>query len=123
MWFTVYLVLGKKNIGSLYVDGENIYAASHDGKLFKIDIKSFEIESLTKNAHKKMFHCAGVYEDMLVTVSFPCSEITLWNKDTLEKTREINTPLKLSGCIHIENDSMYICSRNILGIDRIKLSE
>ena len=40
-----------------------------------------------------------------------------------EKTREINTPLKLSGCIHIENDFMYICSRNILGIDRIKLNE
>lgn len=117
------LVLGKKNIGSLYIDGETIYVASHDGRLFKIDIKSFEIESLTKNAHKKMFHCAGVYEDMLVTVSFPCSEITLWNKDTLEKTREINTPLKLSGCIHIENDFMYICSRNILGIDRIKLNE
>ena len=68
-------------------------------------------------------NCAGVYEDMLVTVSFPCSEIILWNKDTLEKTREISTPLKLSGCTHIENDSMYICSRNILGIDRIKLSE
>lgn len=117
------LVLGKKNIGSLYIDGETIYVASHDGRLFKINIKSFEIESLTKNAHKKMFHCAGVYGDMLVTVSFPCSEITLWNKDTLEKTREINTPLKLSGCIHIENDFMYICSRNILGIDRIKLSE
>lgn len=117
------LVLGKKNIGSLYIDGETIYVASHDGRLFKIDIKSFEIESLTKNAHKKMFHCAGVYGDMLVTVSFPCSEITLWNKDTLEKTREINTPLKLSGCIHIENDFMYICSRNILGIDRIKLNE
>ena len=119
----IRLVLGKKNIGSLYVDGETIYAASHDGKLFKIIKKSFEIESLTKNAHKKIFHCAGIYEDMLVTVSFPCSEITLWNKDTLERTREINTPLKLSGCTHIENDSMYICSRNILGIDRIKLSE
>lgn len=116
------LVLGKKNIGSLYIDGKVLYAASHDGKLFKIDIQSFEIESMTKNAHKKMFHCAGVYEDMLVTVSFPCSEITLWNKATLEKTREISTPLKLSGCTHIEKDSMYICSRNILGIDRIKLS-
>lgn len=115
------LVLGKKNIGSLYIDGETIYAASHDGKLFKIDIKSFEIESLTKNAHKKMFHCAGVYEDMLVTVSFPCSEIALWNKGTLERAREISTPLRLSGCTHIENDFMYICSRNILGIDRIKL--
>ena len=34
---------------------------------------------------KKQFY----YGDMLVTVSFPCSEITLWNKDTLEKTRDV----------------------------------
>ncbi len=117
------LVLGKKNIGSLYIDGETLYAASHDGKLFKIDIKSFKIETSMKKVHKKMFDCAGIYDDMLVTVSFPCSEIALWNKDTLEKIRVINTPLKLSGCTHIENDFMYISSRNILGIDKIKLNE
>ncbi len=117
------LVLGKKNMGSLYIAGETLYAASQDGKLFKIDMKNFEVDSLTKNAHKKMFKCAGIYENMLVTVSFPCSEIALWNKDILEKIRVINTPLKLSGCTHIENDFMYISSRNILGIDRIKLSE
>ncbi len=117
------LVLGKKNIGSLYIDGETLYAASHDGKLFKIDMKSFEIETVMKKTHKKMFFCAGIYEDMLVTVSFPCSEIALWNKDTLEKIRVINTPLKLSGCTHIENDFMYISSRNILGIDKIELKE
>lgn len=117
------LVLGKKNIGSLYIDGGTLYAASHDGKLFKIDMKNFEIETSMKKVHKKMFVCAGIYEDMLVTVSFPCSEIALWNKDTLEKIRVIKTPLKLSGCTHIENDFMYISSRNILGIDKIKLNE
>ena len=117
------LVLGKKNIGSLYIDGETLYAASHDGKLFKINLKNFTIETLMKNVHKKMFVCAGICGDMLVTVSFPCSEIALWNKDTLEKIKVINTPLKLSGRTHIENDYMYISSRNILGVDRIKLSE
>ncbi len=117
------LVLGKKNIGSLYIDRETIYAAGHDGRLFKIGIKSFEIEASAKNAHKKMFHCAGIYENMLITVSFPCSEIAFWNKDTLEKISVMNTPLKLSGCTQIEKDFMYISSRNILGIDRIKLSE
>ncbi len=117
------LVLGKKNIGSLYIDGGTLYAASHDGKLFKIDMKNFEIETSMKKVHKKMFVCAGIYEDMLVTVSFPCSEIALWNKDTLEKIRVIYTPLKLSGCTHIENDFVYISSRNILGIDKIKLNE
>ncbi len=117
------LVLGKKNIGSLYIDGETLYAASHDGKLFKISMSNFEIESSMKNVHKKMFDCAGVYENMLVTVCYPCSEIVLWNKDTLEKIKVINTPLKLSGRTHIENNFMYISSRNILGIDRIKLNE
>lgn len=117
------LVLGKKNIGSLYTDGETLYAASHDGKLFKIGLRSFEIEASMKNVHKKMFVCAGTCEDMLVTVSYPCSEIALWNKDTLEKIKIINTPLKLSGRTHIENDFMYISSRNISGIDRIKLND
>lgn len=117
------LVLGKKNIGSLYLDGDILYAAGHDGKLFKINLRSFEIETFIKNVHKKMFDCAGIYEDKLVTVSFPCSEIAFWNKDTLEKVCMIHTPLKLSGRTHIEKDSMYLSSRNILGIDRINLNE
>lgn len=117
------LVLGKKNVGSLYIDGETLYAASHDGKLFKISMRNFAIEYSIKNVHKKMFHCVGIYEDMLVTVSYPCSEIAFWNKDTLEKIKVITIPLKLSGHTHIEKDFMYICSRNILGIDKIKLSE
>lgn len=117
------LVLGKKNIGSLYIDGKILYAASHDGKLFKIDMRSFEIETSMKNVHKKMFHCAGVYKDMLITISYPCSEIAFWNKNTLEKTKIINTPLRLSGCAHIDDDSMYISSRNILGIDMLRLNE
>ncbi len=117
------LILGKKNIGSLYIDGETLYAAGHDGKLFKINMRNFEIEYSIKNVHKKMFHCAGIYEDMLVTVSYPCSEIALWNKDTLEKIKVINIPLKLSGQTHIEKNFMYICSRNIGGIDKIQLNE
>ncbi len=115
------LLLGKKNVGSLYIDGETLYAASHDGKLFRINMRNFEIEYSMKNVHKKMFDCAGIYEDMLITVSYPCSEIAFWNKDTLEKIKVINIPLKLSGQTHIENNIMYISSRNILGIDRIKL--
>lgn len=118
-----YLILGKKNIGSLYMNGETLYAASHDGKLFKIGMRNFEIESFMKNVHKKMFDCAGIYRDMLVTVSYPCSEIAFWNKDILEKIKVINIPLKLSGHTHIENGFMYISSRNILGIDKIRLNE
>lgn len=117
------LALGKRNVGSLFLDGDTLYAACHDGKLFKIDMRSFTVETSVKNVHKKMFDCAGIYQDQLITVSFPCSEIALWNKDTLEEINRINTPLKLSGRTQIENDSMYISSRNILGINRLDLRE
>lgn len=117
------LVLGKKNIGSLLIHGETLYAASHDGKLFKINLNSLEIETSTKNAHKKMFVCAGIWENLLITVSYPCSEIAFWDQDTLEKRKIINTPLKLSGRTYMEDDFMYIASRNIFGIDRIALKE
>ncbi len=115
------LVLGRKNIGSLFINAQTLYAAGHDGKLFKINMRSFEVGTSIKNAHKKMFVCAGIFKDMLVSVSYPCSEVALWNKDTLEKIKVINIPLKLSGRAHIENSFMYISSRNILGIDRINL--
>lgn len=117
------LVLGKKNVGSLYFCGETLYAASHDGRLFKIDMRSFEIESLTKNAHRKMFNCVGMYRDMLVTVCYPCSELAFWDKNTLEKQKVINIPLKLSGRAYIENELLYISSRNISGISIIGLDE
>lgn len=117
------LVLGKKNIRSLHIDSETLYAAGHDGKIFKIDLKNFEIDTSMRNVHKKMFDCVGIYHDMLITVSYPCSEIAFWNKDTLEKVKMINIPLKLSGRTHIDNDFMYISSRNILGIGRICLIE
>lgn len=117
------LVLGKKNIGSLYLDGDTLYAAGHDGKLFKIAMKSFIVEAFAKNVHKKMFDCAGIYQDRLITISFPCSEIAFWHKDTLEEIKRIHKPLKLSGRTHIEDDYMYVSSRNILGIDKIKLDE
>ena len=117
------LALGKKNIGSLYIDGEILYAASHDGTLFKIDLRAFEIVSSAKKAHRKMFHCAGLHEDTVVTVSYPCSEIALWDKNSLERRRVIDIPLRLSGHAHIENGLLYISSRNILGIDVIRLNE
>ncbi len=117
------LVLGKKNIGSLYLDGETLYAASHDGKLFKIDMRTLEIDSLTKNAHKKMFHCIGIFQDKLITVSYPCSEIALWDKKTLKKIKVVEVPLSLSGRASIINDLLYISSRNILGIGLISLNE
>lgn len=115
------LILGKQNIRSLYVNGTILYAAGQDKKLFKISLPGLEILEVQKNVHKKMFDCAGLYDDMLVTVSYPCSEIALWDKDTLEKHNEIKIPLSLSGNAFIDGDKLYISSRNIYGIGLVDL--
>ena len=117
------LTLGKKNVGSLLIDGDSLYAACHDGKLFQIDLGRLEVHASAHKAHRKMFACAGVYRDMLVSVSHPCSEIAFWKKDSLEKICVRNIPLKLSGHAYIENHFLYISSRNIPGIGRIQLEQ
>lgn len=115
------LVLSKQNIRSLFVDDKILYAASQDKKLFQIDLTEFAIRKVQKNVHKKMFDCVGSYDGMLVTVSYPCSEIALWNKNTLEKCKEMEVPLSLSGNAYIEENRMYITSRNLLGIGCVDL--
>lgn len=116
------LILSKQNVRSLYVNGAILYAACQNKKLFKIDLSEFKILESQNNVHKKMFDCVGLYDDMLVTASYPCSEITLWDMNTLEKRKEIKTPLSLSGNAYIEGDKLYITSRNIYGIGIIHLN-
>lgn len=115
------LILGKQNIRSLFVSDKILYAASQDKKLYKISLPDLDIMDVRRNVHKKMFDCAGLCGDAIVTISFPCSEIALWNKKTLEKVGEIPVPLKLSGCTYIDGEKMYISSRNIDGIVGIML--
>lgn len=110
------LILSKQNVRSLYVNGAMLYAACQDKKLLKIDLSEFKVLESQKNVHRKMFDCVGLYDDMLVTVSYPCGEIALWDRNTLEKRKEIKTPLSLSGNAYIEGDQLYIASRNINGI-------
>lgn len=115
------LRLGKQNIRSLYIAEKTLYAASQDKRLYIISLPELEVIDIKRNVHKKMFDCAGLCRDVIVTVSFPCSEIALWNKDTLEKASEISVPLKLSGCTYIDGGKIYISSRNIDGIMSIQL--
>lgn len=121
------LVLSRQNIRSLFIDADNdprgsiLYASAQDKKLFQIDLSQFEILTVQKNAHTKMFDCAGTYHDILVTVSHPCGEISFWDKHSFQKIKTLSVPLKLSGNTHLEGDQMYLTSRNIYGIDLIDL--
>lgn len=121
------LIISRQNVRSLLIDADNdsgssiLYASAQDKKLFKIELSRFEILGAEKNAHSKMFDCAGIYHDKLVTVSHPCSGIAIWDKQSLTKIKEISVPLKLSGNAFIEGNQMYLTSRNIYGIDVIDL--
>lgn len=115
------LILGKQNVRSLYVNGAMLYAACQDKKLFKIDLSEFKILESQRNVHRKMFDCVGLYNNMFVTVSYPCGEIALWDRNTLEKRKEIKIPFCLSGNAYIEGNKLYIASRNINGIGIICL--
>ena len=116
------IILSKQNVRSLYVNGTILYAACQDKKLFKIDLSKFEIIEFQKNVHKKMFDCVGSFDNMLVTVSYPCSEISLWDINTLEKRKEIIIPLSLSGNACVEENKLYITSRNIYGVGIVYLN-
>ena len=121
------LVLSRQNIRSLFIDADNdpqgsiLYASAQDKKLFQIDLSQFEILTVQKNAHAKMFDCAGTYHDILVTVSHPCGEISFWDKHSFQKSKTLSVPLKLSGNTYLEGDQLYLTSRNIYGIDLIHL--
>lgn len=115
--------LSKQNIGSFIKDMHNIYAAGQDKILYLVDIESGKCISKKRNAHKRMFDCVGIYNNSIITISYPCSEITFWNKETLELESTINTPLKLSGRTMIENDTLHIASRNTNGIISFDLKE
>lgn len=123
MELTKSLSLSKQNIGSFFIDKHIIYAAGQDKTLYVVDIESGKCISKKRNAHKKMFDCVGIYHDSIITISYPCNEITFWNKETLEAVNTIKTPLTLSGRTLIEDDTLYIASRNINGIISFDLKQ
>lgn len=113
------LTLGKQNIRGLYIDHETLYAAGQDKKLYQINLVDFSVDRIVRNAHPRMFECIGLYNTMLITISYPAGEIILWEKETLEKKKVIKLPLKLDGRAVIDNDVLYLTSRNMSGIIRI----
>lgn len=115
--------LSKQNIGSFSIDMNKIYAAGQDKILYLVDIESGKCISKKRNAHKRMFDCVGIYNNYIITVSYPCNEISFWNKETLESESTISVPLALSGRTMIENDTLNIASRNINGIISFDLKQ
>lgn len=116
------LLLGKQNIASILLHENVVYAAGQDKALYLVDISSRECIKKKNNVHNRMFDCVGIYKDLIITISYPLSLISFWDKDTLEFKKSITIPLKLSGRTVLENDTLYIASRNINGIVSLDLN-
>lgn len=123
MELTQSISLSKQNIGSIHIDMKYAYATGQDKTLYLVDMESVTCVCKKRNAHKRMFDCIGTYDNYIITISYPCSEISFWNKDTLELVNTINIPLKLSGRTMIENDTLHIASKNMNGIISLDLKQ
>jgi len=110
------LILNNKNIHNIVIDNNLIYAAGQNKTIYIVDANKLNCINKKRNIHRKMFNCAGIYEKELITISYPCSEISFWNKETLEHRKTINIPLKLFGTTYIEKNKLYISSKNVMGI-------
>ena len=110
------IILNNQNIHNIVIDNNLIYAAGINKTIYIVDANQFNCINKKRNVHRKMFNCVGVYKKDLITVSYPCSEISFWNKETLEHKKTINIPLNLFGRTYIEKNKLYISSKNIMGI-------
>ena len=113
--------VSKKNIKSLRMDGNRLYAASQDMKLYVLDRETLDVLAVKRNMHKYMYYIAGITDRCIVTVSHPASEIAVWEKESLDNVRVIREPLRLSGPVALDGDILYYASRNFNGIKRIKI--
>lgn len=113
--------VSKKNIKSIRKDGNKLYAASQDMKLYVLDFDTLDVLAVKRNVHKYMYYVAGITDHCIVTVSHPASEISILDKETLETIRAIREPLRLSGPVKLEGDILYYASRNFNGIKMMKI--
>ncbi|WP_105616421.1 hypothetical protein [Vallitalea okinawensis] len=117
------LKLSRQNIGSICLKDNYLYTAGQDKTIHKIALVNGDVIFKKRNAHKRMFDCIDVYKHWFITICYPMSELCFWNKNTFELEHRIEVPLKLSGRNVINDDNLYIASRNIEGLYIINLNE
>ncbi|NLL87758.1 MAG: hypothetical protein GX228_02345 [Firmicutes bacterium] len=105
----------RKNLKSLLLDGDLIYTASQDLSIAKIDRKTLDVILTKKRCHRKMFYLAGIWENCLVTVSPPCNEMKVWDKNELTLIKEISGgtwgAFTDGGLLYEIIDNRIVCSR------------
>lgn len=115
------LTLSNKNIRDLLFDQDLVYAACQNKSLYIVNYQQNILIRQVKNLHMKMFDIVGIDGDTIITISHPCSEIKVWTKDNFELIEKYILPLSLSGKTYLDNNKIYISSRNIKGLGIVHL--
>ena len=114
----------KKNLKSLLLLEDTIYTASQDLSIAKVNKNTLDIINYQKRCHKKMFYFAGTWQDYLLTVCPPCSEMKLWDRSDLSLYKTINRgrwDSFIDGDILYEKEGNSIIITDLGGL--IKLNE
>jgi hypothetical protein len=113
----------KQNLKSLSLLDHLLATASQDKSLALWDTTTFDCVRLKKNLHKKAYSIIGAWKDSLLTVSFPCGEIKIWDRASLEEEMVVPISPCLSGQTFIQGKKLYLISRAIKGVDCVELDE
>lgn len=106
----------KQNLRSIFINDDRIITASQDKSIIVRDRDTLDIQCERKGAHKRMFWIAGVWNNYLLTISYPCGEIKFWFIDSLKLIKTIPLQGGLTGETLIDGNIIYIVSRKINGI-------
>jgi len=107
----------RQNLKSLCLLDPIIVTASQDKSLALWDKDTLEPINVRKNAHKKAFAIVGAWNGHVLTVSFACGEIKVWDRPTLREKTVIPIAPCLSGQTLLHRAHLYLSSRAINGID------
>ncbi|MEN4013065.1 MAG: hypothetical protein AB1453_07240 [Chloroflexota bacterium] len=113
----------RQNLKSLHLSGGVIATAGQDKALALWDWRSGECRQLRKNTHRKAFMIIGEWRDYLLTASFACGEIKLWDRASLAEKAVLPIQPCLTGHAQIVGSSLFLASREICGIDWLALDE
>lgn len=112
----------RQNLKSLCIRDDHLATASQDLALKLWNKTTLEPVAARRKAHRRAFAIAGFWKGYVVTVSYPCGEIKVWDLEDLEEKAVFPIASCLSGKAVIRTSNLYLSSRAINGIDRADLN-
>lgn len=111
----------RQNLKSLCIADDLIVTASQDKSLAFWDRDSLAQIKVKRNTHKKAFAIVGIWNESILTVSYSCGEIKVWDLATLQEKATLPIAGCLSGQTLLRQSHLYLSSRAINGIDILDL--